>query len=177
MPARDLRAFSVHRGHLASELLSAFSRPLLVVFADEIEAKRLAGDIAVLSGRSVRTLFGREFVFHNAEGVSRQLENARIRTLRVLLDGDSPVTVATVDGLMQRTLPPELFSAAALSLKLGGEYDLEAIAKALARMGYSRTQQVEGPASSPFAAASWTFSPPPTTSRCGVSFSGTRSTP
>ena len=135
----------IHRAHLAAELFFAAGRPLVVVCADEIEAKRLAGDVAVLSSERVRTLFGREFVFHNAEGVSRQLENARIRTLSALRSGASPVTVATVDGLLQRTLPPTLFDSAALELCLGGEYDLEAVAGTLARSGYTRAQQVEGP--------------------------------
>ena len=135
----------IHRAHLAAELHLSTGRPLLLLCADEIEAKRLAGDVAVLTGRPAQTLFGREFVFHNAEGVSRPLEKARIRALRRLQTDEAPVTVATVDGLMQRTMPPDVFAASARPLKLGGEYDLGELAETLASTGYSRTQQVEGP--------------------------------
>jgi transcription-repair coupling factor (superfamily II helicase) len=107
--------------------------------------KRTASDLEALTGQPVLTMTGREFTFYNAEGVSRQLEQQRLRVLYRLLTDGAGMLVATADGLMQRTMPPDVMKSSALVLKMGGQYDLDAIASALVRCGYSRSEQVEGP--------------------------------
>jgi transcription-repair coupling factor (superfamily II helicase) len=54
------------------------------------------------------------------------------------------VVVATVESLLQRTLPKDIFTRASFELKTGAEYDLSALARRLADAGYSRCEQVEG---------------------------------
>ena len=58
--------------------------------------------------------------------------------------GRTGIVVATVDGMMQRTLPPTALRDAVLTLRLGEEHDLRALAERLAAAGYVRCEQVEG---------------------------------
>ena len=92
-----------------------------------------------------RSLIGaREFLFHQGAVASRQWEHQRIAAFRAMARGKAPLIAATVEGLLQRTLPPEELSAHVVELELTGSYDPEELAGRLAALGYTRCQQVEG---------------------------------
>jgi transcription-repair coupling factor (superfamily II helicase) len=61
----------IHKAHAAASVRALASRPLAVVCPDELEAERMRADLAVLTGESVLGLTAREFVFFNADSVSR----------------------------------------------------------------------------------------------------------
>ena len=87
----------------------------------------------------------REFSFYPAEAVSRQAEQRRIAALYALLGGRVRVAAASVPGLLQRTLTPELLSRASFVIDSKEGCDPGAAEAALLRCGYSRCDQVEGP--------------------------------
>ena len=134
---------AVHRAHLAAGLHLATQRPLVLVCADEGEAKRAAGDLAAFTGVEPRLLTAREFCFHPS-AASRQWEHQRLETLAALRQGRCPVLVATVEGLLQRTLPPEEFDRHAMTLAVDQTHDLAELTDFLAQAGYTRCDQVEG---------------------------------
>ncbi len=123
----------------------AAGRPACIVCADEGEARQMAADLAALTGERVTSLVARDFTFYNAEVVSRGLEQQRLSALFALGSAAARLTVATVDGLMQRTLPPEKLLATALMLEVGAAYDLNQVLYQLTAAGYQRADQVEGP--------------------------------
>ena len=134
---------AVHRAHVAAALHRATGRPLVLVAPDDGEARRLAGDLGVLTGREVPVLPGRDFLFHPGAS-SRQWEHQRLELLARLRRGDCPVLVATIEGLLQRTMPPAVFSGACRQLSLGEVCQLENLTDFLVRAGYTRCDQVEG---------------------------------
>ena len=134
----------VHRAHAAAVLRRNLKRPLVVLCSDEAEQRRIAGDLEALTQEKAVLLSARDFMFYNVESASRQHEQERLRALYGMLRGEG-IVVATVDGALQRTMPPKLMANAALELKNGGSYDLGEVLALLTRAGYSRTDQVEGP--------------------------------
>lgn len=118
--------------------------PLVVFCSDEQEGQRLQNDLAAFTGAPVPLLAGREFVFHNATA-SRQWEHRRLDLLRGLQTGRIPILVATVEGMFQRTIPTKLLEKTVISLKVGGECDLNQLTHRLVTGGYTRCMQVEGP--------------------------------
>ena len=135
----------VHRPMLAAALYESTGRPLVVVCPEENSAEAFARDLAMLLGGRPVTLFAREFVFRQAESVSRQGEQARLRALWTLHTAQTPVVVTTVSGLLQRTLPPGMLEENAFELHAGETVSPEEAEKKLMRAGYTRTEQVEGP--------------------------------
>ena len=135
---------AVHRAHFAAALHRELERPVVVVCADEGEAQRMEKDLAALAGEPVRTLFAREFTFHNAAVVSRQYEQRRLSVLRALAAGECPLLVCTVEALLQRTMPRTLLMQASQVLRMGESHDLGELAETLSAAGYTRCQQVEG---------------------------------
>ncbi|MGM9521007.1 MAG: transcription-repair coupling factor [Oscillospiraceae bacterium] len=132
------------RAHAAAAIYEITGRPVVAICADEGEAGRLASDAAGFTGKEIDRLFGRDFVFYNAEGVSRDGERRRLAQLHKFLSGKAGFTVTTPDALMLRTMPPDVLESLTVELKTGASFDLTELASTLVRAGYERTAQVEG---------------------------------
>ena len=134
----------VHRAHFAAGLLERLDCPVVLVCADEGECARLAADVTALTGEPATIIGAREFLFHEGAVASRQWEHQRIAAFQAMAQGKTRLIAATVEGLMQRTLPPEELAAHVVEVDAKGSYDLEELAGRLAALGYTRCQQVEG---------------------------------
>ena len=145
LPALISGLSAVHRANLAAALYRSLDLPLFAVCADDTAAETFARDLAAMTGEEVTTLLMRDFVFYPAEAASRQSEQRRIAALYKLAKGESRLAVASVAGLMQRTLPPEKLRRSAFTIEDGGSAAPEDVEDALLRCGYRRADQVEGP--------------------------------
>ena len=144
-PAEVSGLSPVHRAHFAAGLLTRLGAPVVLVCADEGECQRLAADVTALTGVPATLICAREFLFHEGAVASRQWEHQRIAAFRAMARGQAPLIAATVEGLLQRTLPPEELAAHVVEIDASGSYDPEELADRLAALGYTRCQQVEGP--------------------------------
>ena len=104
----------------------------------------MAGDLHELLGEDVSLLFAREWQLRDRVFASHGWEQQRIGSLCSLAAGKAPILVATVDGLMQRTLPPDALRGAVTDISLGDRFDLNALSKKLVESGYTRAETVEG---------------------------------
>ena len=143
-PAAVSGVSGVHRAMLGAALYERTKRPLAVLCADEQEARRMAADLTALTGEAPTTLFAREWQLRDRVSASHGFEQERLDALCRMAFGKTRIVVATVDGMMQRTLPPAALRSAVLTLKLGGEYDLRELTGELTAAGYVRCEQVEG---------------------------------
>ena len=135
---------AVHRTHFAAALRQDTKRPLVLVCPDDAEARRAAGDLGAFLGEEVPVLTARDFLFHPG-AASRQWEQQRLAILTQLTRGTCPLLVATVEGLLQRTLPQETLTQACRQLQVGQVCPLDDLTDFLVRAGYTRCDQVEGP--------------------------------
>ena len=145
LPALVSGLSAVHRANLAAGLRLKTGAPLFVICPDDTTAENFANDLRSMLGEEVVCLGMRDFTFYAAEAASRQAEQKRIAALYALAERSCPVTVVSIPGLIQRTLPPETLRRAAFEIDAGGSYPIEDVEGALLRCGYMRTEQVEGP--------------------------------
>ena len=145
LPALVSGLSPVHRANLAAALHGALGLPLFAVCADDTAAETFARDLAAMTGEEVAVLGMRDYVFYPAEAASRQSEQKRLAALYRLAKGESALTVASVSGLMQRTLPPKALLQTAFTITDGASIPPEDVEDALLRCGYRRSPQVEGP--------------------------------
>ena len=134
----------VHRAMAAAALRQSMRRPVVVLCADEGEARRMAVDLQTLTGLEPALLFAREWQLRDRVYASHSFEQQRLGTLCSLAAEKVNLLVVTVDGVMQRTLPPAALRDAALTLKPGERFDLKDLARRLDALGYARAEQVEG---------------------------------
>ncbi|NBI11911.1 transcription-repair coupling factor [Colidextribacter sp. OB.20] len=135
---------AIHRCHIAAGIGLMTGRPVVVVCADESEGQKLARDLGAFAGVTVPVLGPRDFTFHNAAAFSRQWEHRRLALMKGLSDGTVPFLVATVEGLLQRTMPPKTLEGCCRALRTGAVCDLNQLAEDLSAAGYVRCEQVEG---------------------------------
>ena len=145
LPALISGLAPVHRANLAAALKSRLEMPLFVICPDDTAAESFAMDLRAMLDKEVSTLLMRDFYFHTTEAVSRGAEQKRISTLYKLARGESDITVASVSGMMQRSMSPGILLHAAYEIEDGGNHPPEEVEQALINCGYSRTEQVEGP--------------------------------
>ena len=122
-PAAVSGVSGVHRAMLGAALRQETKRPLAVLCADEQEARRMAADLAALTGEECVTLFAREWQLRDRVSASHSFEQERLDALCRMAFGRTGIVVATVDGMLQRTLPPTALRDAVLTLRLGEEHD------------------------------------------------------
>ncbi len=136
---------AVHRANLAAALAEDAGKKLFVICPDDTAAENFAGDLRSMLREEVAVLGMRDFIFYPTEAVSRQAEQARLSALYAVAKGNVRLCVASVSGLMQRTIPPEILKDAAVSVQNGESVSLDLLVETLLKCGYSRTEQVEGP--------------------------------
>ncbi|MEG1747022.1 MAG: transcription-repair coupling factor [Oscillospiraceae bacterium] len=134
----------VHRAHFAACLHQETRRPMVLICADEDEADRLSADLFAFLGDPPLRLTAREFAFYDAAAASHAWEHRRLQVFRKMLQNDAPVVVATIESLLQRTMPPALLDSVSRTITMGTPTDLNELTDALVAAGYSRTEQVEG---------------------------------
>ena len=134
----------VQRACVGAAVAKATGRPAVFVCGDEREVQTLCADLETLTGRAPVRLLGREWQFRPGAVASRDWERGRLAALYDLATGDTPVTVATADALLARTMPPALLKSLAVTLEPGKRMDLKALTESLIQAGYTRCEQVEG---------------------------------
>ncbi len=134
----------IHRAHFAAGLMDRLHCPVVLLCADESECVRLSADVTALTGVPATMLCAREFLFHDGAVASHQWEHQRLAAFHAMAEGRAPLIAATVEGLLQRTLPPEDLAAHVVTVEASGSYDPNELADRLAALGYTRCQQVEG---------------------------------
>ena len=145
LPALISGLSAVHRANLAAALREALDRPLFVITTDDTAAESFAADLRSMLEEEVTVLGMKEFVFRHVEAVSRTAEQSRISALYAIGSGEAKISVASVTGLIQRTIPKERLLSSAFELRPESRVSPEELEEALVRCGYVRTEQVEGP--------------------------------
>ena len=145
LPALVVGPGKTSRANLAAGLRLNTGRPLFVICADETAAENFKRDLELYLEEPCEMLFSRDMNFYGAEGVSRDGEQKRIRTLYALANTRAPVVICTVSGLLQRTVAPETLKKNTFIIEDGKTCPPESVEKALITCGYLRSVQVEGP--------------------------------
>ncbi len=135
---------AVHRAHFAGAIRLMTGRPVVCVVADETEGEKMVRDLETFTEETVPLLATRSFSFFTGATVSHGWEHRRLDLMNRLMRGEIPVLVATVEGLLQRTMPPGVLQRSTREIRVGDTWDMNELTDALVISGYSRCEQVEG---------------------------------
>lgn len=133
--------------HKAQLLYTLGEKGTVTVITDtEAAAKKLCDDInAMAQTERLAMLFpAREIILNSAEGMSKDYEHQRIETLSAVLSGECRILAASAEAAMQPVISPDTLSEYTLTVKCGGQLDLDSLKTKLVSMGYVRSDKVEG---------------------------------
>lgn len=133
----------IHKVLLTHALATRLGRKAFFVVADEAEATRVCEDLAAL-GESALLLPARELALRQTDTASREYEQLRLGVLSKLVSGNYSAVVAGVDAVLSYTVPPALLKERTLHLERDKALPVKDLPAALARIGYSRCDQIEG---------------------------------
>ena len=131
------------RPFFVAAALKKLSKKGIVIVPDEREANATA---EILREYFDNVLFypSRDFVYENVSAYSHEWEHKRISVLDAAASGKYDVIVTVPDALMQYTMPIEVLEENSFELKRGDIASPRSICEKLVRMGYKRTDIVEG---------------------------------
>ncbi len=134
---------AIHKALVCAAISRHTDRKCVIITPDEASALSLKDD---LNAMGVKTLNfpARDFCLAEMAGRSREYEIARIDTLSNLLDGDFSLLTLSAEAAVQYTIPPEVLGKNCMKIIPTQEISPLQLINALLRMGYVRTDIVEG---------------------------------
>ena len=121
--------------------------PCLVICDDEASALRMVNDINEMAAETVACFFpAKDWNFAYLEGISREYEHKRLEALSLITQGKCRICVASMEACLQGTIPEKQLREYSFDLEVGKEIKLDELERRLIAGGYTRTDQVEGPA-------------------------------
>ena len=133
----------IHRANLIYSL--AEDKVNILITGSEAEERRFCDDINMMSGTETAVLFpSKELVFTPVDTSNHEYEHMRISALSKVLKRNSGVICASIEAVMQPTIPAERLISAGIEITTGQETDIQELTRKLVINGYQRCEKVEG---------------------------------
>ncbi len=114
----------------------------LVISGSESRAKELVRDLRFF-GENAHYYPAKDLVFYLADVHSNDIAMRRIKIFKKLIEGERLTIVLSVDALLDKLIPLEVFKKGIIEFEVGKTVDFSAIAKNLGKIGYSFCEQVD----------------------------------
>lgn len=85
----------------------------------------------------------KDFLFYQSDLSGNEVLRERIRAVKAITEQQQVTVVTTIDGLMSRMVPPEIYRKAILTLRVGDTIRLEDLTHRFVELGYEKNHQVE----------------------------------
>ena len=151
----------VHKAQLTLTLSTRNDTPILLLTGTEADAIRLVSDINGMSGTETAMHYpAKELLFTSAESKSAEYEQERLRVLSAVQRGEVRIVAASVEALMQPTIPARnVLQSAFITLDQGEGIDLKDLTQRFLPPGIPAVRMSRARGSLLCAARSWTCSP------------------
>ncbi|TYP50865.1 transcription-repair coupling factor [Thermosediminibacter litoriperuensis] len=133
------------RAFLVAAVRKRISKPVLVVTADSLDARKLVDDLSYFLGTGNVAMFPASSVIpYETAARSPEFTAQRLKVMESLVTGKQPVVVAPLQALTNRMMPPEIVKKFTIRFRVGESVPLEEAALKISFMGYERVDTVEG---------------------------------
>lgn len=131
-------------GHIGYALNEHMDKQVLIITYDASKAKRIYEDIKNFNEDIVELFPAKEILFYKIDAISSENTNQRLKVLSRLIQGESIIVVAYIEGVLNKVISPKLFKEHITQVKLEDRIELDELAKNLISCGYERESMVEG---------------------------------
>lgn len=128
----------VHIAHACSE-----NKPFIFIAKNRLSANEIYEDLKFFA-KDVVLYPERELLFYDVDALSRDILNQRLEVMNELYKNPNTIIVTTVDAVIQKIAPKELYNANIINIENSRSYKLEELIESFVSMGYERTSLVEG---------------------------------
>lgn len=131
------------KAHIAHHIMNKFNKTVLFIAYDDVEARRIYEDLYSFSFGNASLYPKREALFYKIDAASQELASQRLKAIKKLVESKPHAVVASIDAVIGKLIPIELFKKYQFTFKVGDTINLENTIKNLLTMGYERVQMVE----------------------------------
>jgi transcription-repair coupling factor (superfamily II helicase) len=131
------------KAHAAYSICRHTGKKGVYITFDEFEARKVYEDFYLFFKEDVLYFPFKEITLHDVEAKSKDNVLKRLEILNRIMEGDYRFIVVSIDSLLHKLIPPELFAESILELQVGKRVDLLLMQKKLVTMGYERVLVVE----------------------------------
>lgn len=136
--------FGSQKAHIVSAIIRELHKPSIFVTVNEIAAKKFYQDFRFFLGEQVLYYPSKEIILHSVEAEGLSVTGSRLLAIEKMLTMDNYILVVSIEGLLNKVVPLEVYKQSILNLKAGSKYNINQLLSKLLNIGYQRTNMVEG---------------------------------
>lgn len=126
------------------EDLAGHAKYRLILTYSDLRARQIRDEYEFYD-KSCSVFPAKDLIFYQADLHGKEIDKARMKTLRRILEGHPVTVVTTFAALMTPLVPPDVLRRHVLVVDRRGTLDLDRTVRALVSMGYEKNYQVERP--------------------------------
>lgn len=131
------------KSHIAYGIHEGLKQQVCILTYNDIEAQQIYQDLKFYLKEKVLFFPTRDIVFYDIEATSEEVNEERIKTLDKLVEGNNYVVVASIEALLLKLTPPEIYKKYQLTFKVGESINLQQVMETFITQGYERTERVD----------------------------------
>ena len=131
------------KAHLAYGIFEDLKKQICIITYTEMEARQIYEDLKYYIEDKVLFFPKKDLMFYNIETITEESNEERAKTIEKLLTKGPYVVVTTVDALLLKLPPPELYNKYQLAFKVGDKIDLDDMLETFVIQGYEPAEMVE----------------------------------
>ncbi|MDD2376831.1 MAG: transcription-repair coupling factor [Clostridia bacterium] len=143
----DLSVFGLtdaQKAHMIYSLNVYSNKPSCIVCTNNIQAKKMIQDLKFFTEIEIVYFPAREIIYYDIEAESKEIDNARMYAIQKIISGDNIIIVTTIDSILQKMLPIEVYTNLDLEFNIDSKVDINKLFSKLINLGYERCTNVEG---------------------------------
>ena len=119
-------------------------RPILVITYNEVQAKKIAGDIKYFTDKDKVCVFPKkEILTYDYVAESKNLPYERIEILNKIYDNKNIIVITTIEAIEQKIMTKEKLYKNTLNFKIGQRCSIDEIKQKLVDLGYIRYDLID----------------------------------
>ncbi len=131
------------KAHLTAGIFAEHKKQMLIITETETQAKELTEDLRFFAPIEPVHFSGREWALHESASIGGFQAEDRLKTMMTLSQQKPVIVTASMESLLIKLPPPELFRKLRIDITLGRELSLKNLLQILYDQGYQRRDQVE----------------------------------
>lgn len=132
------------KSHITHYIMKEFKKKVLFITYNDVQARMIYEDLDSFTHGNAFLYPSRDVLFFKIEAASLDVIGRRLITIKNVLDDEPHGFVASIDALLNKMIPQELFKKYTFNYKTGDALNIEKLAKDLVIMGYERVPLIEG---------------------------------
>ncbi len=132
------------KAFLEYAIASQLKRSILIVCSNNMSATKMIQDLKFFSDMEIIYFPAKQLIYYDIESQSKEIENQRMYAIKKIFERGNKIVVTTIDALLTPLNKNIKESKKSINLKKDDKINLDNITQDLLKLGYQRTELVEG---------------------------------